>query len=321
MITVAHSFGGVAVRHMDRTDATHKLGGIITVGSPLNGAGIATSMNNGYATEFGINATHQIFRGPSSSLSSVISANVHNGIGILRDILVTLFTQGNQSTRDMALGSSFITTDINASPTSTPKVSIYGNEVSPVHWNFFKSMWGKDVPTIAATVEDVYLAVSIVYGAIGVTQVVMGFWNPALWWNAYLNIWRATEWFAGYSWIHNSEREWDVLIGSNAPAPQQCNTYTGFVCSYSNNANFTNPSCWRTVTSCYTPQMLGKSDGFIACSSQRGLGSNSWAGVPTVEAFNVNHFSEHDKDNATMESKFTAIFRGDYGGYFQTDPR
>ena len=38
-------------------------------------------------------------------------------------------------------------------------------------------------------------------------------------------------------------------------AQSQCYTYTQFVCSYSNNANFTNPSCWQSVTSCFTSQI------------------------------------------------------------------
>ena len=166
-------------------------------------------------------------------------------------------------------------------------------------------------------IDDIILVASVTYAIIGTVQLFINFLNPS----AYLNLWRSYEWLAGHFWIEDSERQWNVLIGSNIPAPVQCNTYTGFVCSYSNNANFTNPNCWQTVTSCYGPQMLGKSDGFIPCSSQIGLGSNSWAGVPTVEAFNVNHSNEHDKDNETMQSKFTAIFRGDYDSYFITAKR
>lgn len=320
MITVAHSFGGVAARHMDRTDATHKLGGIITVGSPLNGAGIASSINSRAFTLFCEDAVLQLSRGLKSTLSIVGAPYIVLGVGaaeIIADILAIVKTSPTQSTQEMAIGSNFITDDINASPTSTPKVSIYGNEVSPVHWNFLKSTTGINFPTIMTVWDDASLAAFVIYGTIGMIELFVNFLNPS----AYLNLWRSYEWLAGHFWIEDSERMWNVLIGSNIPAPVQCNTYTGFVCSYSNNANFMNPSCWQTVTSCYGPQMLGKSDGFIPCSSQIGLGSNSWAGVPTIEAFNVNHSNEHDVNNAEMQSKFAAIFNGTYGDYFKTDPR
>lgn len=323
MITVAHSFGGVAARHMDRTDATHKLGGIITVGSPLNGAGIASSINDGSVAAFGKNALHSLEVGP---LSQFLPMNIASGLlGIINffgDNIITKKGAPNQSTWEMALGSNFITADMNASPTPTPKVSIYGNEVSPVHWNFIASTTGRNnVVAIAQGAEDDYYTLFVVNTVAGTVHGILGFWNPAFWEDAILEFWRAIMWRIGYDWLHDSERMWNVLIGSNIPAPVQCNTYTGFVCSYSNNANFMNPSCWQTVTSCYGPQMLGKSDGFIPCSSQMGLGSNSWAGVPKVEAFNVNHSNEHDKDNVKMQEKFDEVFAGIYGDYFITAKR
>ena len=104
-------------------------------------------------------------------------------------------------------------------------------------------------------------------------------------------------------------------------AQSQCYTYTQFVCSYSNNANFTNPSCWQTVTSCFTSQINTPSDGFIPVASQKGEGSNSWAGVPTVEAVGVNHSEEHNVNNAKMQTTFDEIFAGTYGVYFKIEHR
>jgi hypothetical protein len=80
-------------------------------------------------------------------------------------------------------------------------------------------------------------------------------------------------------------------------------------------------SCWQTRTNCFTSQLTGKSDGFIAANSQTGFSSTSWAGVPQVEALGVNHFEEIDVNNAEMQRKFDAIFRGEKGSYFQTDKR
>jgi pimeloyl-ACP methyl ester carboxylesterase len=65
-IIIGHSMGGAAAR---RLDFTQDVGGIITVGSPLDGAGVATAVNNGAGTAEITNGVNQVGRGPIATFS------------------------------------------------------------------------------------------------------------------------------------------------------------------------------------------------------------------------------------------------------------
>ena len=341
-IAIAHSMGGTAVR---RLDFTTNLGGIITVGSPLDGAGIATAVNNGSATAEIQNGVNQVARGPLSeillvnivsalgiSVTDVIQALINNGVIGSNPLAITPSAFGVGSVNDLQLGGG-ITGDMNQNPTTRPKISIYGNLSSPVHWKMASTALSASGTTIlgqsnvdlaeaASEVEDIYYAAFVLHVGLGVIYSVGGFFQPWLWWLAAVQFWKAYEWKVGYDWLRDSERIWNVIIAANLPSFQsQCFSYTQFVCSYSNNANFMNPSCWQPVTYCFSTVLTGKSDGFIAAGSQAGFNSPSWAGAARVEAFDVNHFQEFDTNSSVMQGTFAAVFNGDYGGYFQTLPR
>jgi hypothetical protein len=329
LITIAHSMGGVAARRVD-LNGQADLGGIITVGAPLSGAGIASSVNNGSATVAVEQGIEQASKGPIAALIPIPVLNniiITEAIDKLRssgtlNLGPNVFGQG--AVTDLQLGGG-ITTDMNANPTNLPKVSIFGNEESPVHWNIATTtakqagiqIGGQDIDlAVAADIaEDVYYTFYVVDMVEGSLAVAFGFWNPWAWLFAAIKFWQADQWKQGYDWFVDSERIWNVLIGSNVAA-NQCFTYQAYICYYPSNSS----SCWQTRTSCNTSQLTGKSDGFIAANSQTGFGSTSWAGVPNVEALGVNHFEEIDANNAVMQTKFAQIFDSQ-GTYFFTNRR
>ena len=222
---------------------------------------------------------------------------------------------------------------MNHLPTARPKISIFGNLSSPVQWkmataavNFSDQapafLKGIDLSDAASRAEDIYNVVYIIHTVNAVSFTVGGFFNPWIWFAAAYEFWKANEWKAGRDWFRDSERIWNVIIGANLPAAQsQCFTYNGFVCSYSNNANFMNPSCWQSVTTCTSVVLTGQSDGFIPAGSQAGLNSPSWVGAVRIEAFDVSHFQEIDVSNAKMQALFAEVWNGNHGDYFQTDFR
>ena len=339
-IAVGHSMGGAALR---RLDFTTNVGGIIAVGAPLDGAGVATAVNSGEGTAQIHNGVNQVSRGPISELailpsvlgirvSSVIEALIAHGVFTNDPLAFNPSTFGEASVNDLQINGG-ITADMNNTPTARPKISIFGNLSSPVQWkmataavNFSNQapafLKGVDLSDAASRAEDIYNVIYIVHTSLAVSFTVGGFFNPIAWFAAAYEFWKANEWQAGRDWFRDSERIWNVIIGANLPSVQtQCFSYNAFVCSYSNNANFMNPSCWQPVTTCIWTVLTGKSDGFIPAGSQAGFNSPSWDGAARVEAFDVSHFQEFDVNNAVMQQRFAEVWNGNHGPYFLTLPR
>jgi pimeloyl-ACP methyl ester carboxylesterase len=332
LITIAHSFGGVVSRHIDLTHQGN-LGGLITVGSPLSGAGIAQSINNGLAAPEMYNGVYQLRRGWNATTSfafsfignavtaffaDLIHLDVNVILSVLSNNYISHFTSINNSTRDMQFNSDLMNAERNLAPTNLPKISIYGNEEGPTSWNYLGSMANKNGPRAANIAHDIYYVLYISCIVAGTILVIEGSWtlNPTHIWRGIELFWVAGEWKAGDDWILDFDRIWNVLIGANIPN-QICWQQQAYICYYPSSSS----SCWQTRTYCITGQLNGQSDGFIPAGSQTGFGSTSWTGVPLVEALGVNHSEEHDKDNFTMQGIFRDIFTGNPVPYFQVDKR
>lgn len=76
-IAVCHSMGGLVTREMQRqlfnSNEQDKFGGLITVGTPHDGAMIAASILNGTADAFTQSACIELSAGPTSSMYTSIS--------------------------------------------------------------------------------------------------------------------------------------------------------------------------------------------------------------------------------------------------------
>lgn len=155
-LAISHSMGGVAVRQVDIWNQG-QWSGIVTMGSPLRGARIANSAQNGTSANFINNAIHQMMRGPNSGTSLALLVP---GAGILLAEGTTLINQilysvnvgqlasqtimngvglVGQTATDLAQGSGYLTS-ISNNYTNTPKILIWGNETDPIFWRTMGSM-------------------------------------------------------------------------------------------------------------------------------------------------------------------------------------
>ena len=139
-IGVGHSLGGLAIRELDRTRTgnNRRLGGLITIGTPNDGAPIVNSIQNGDVTDVMNDACERLSAGPFSEIPyvPVVVQGVSNNIicNILSNNLLDGIFQtqaAGPSPADAAVGSPFLTT-LNSSSPNIPAISIRGNENSPV---------------------------------------------------------------------------------------------------------------------------------------------------------------------------------------------
>ncbi|NJN34962.1 MAG: hypothetical protein HC817_12620 [Saprospiraceae bacterium] len=219
-LVIGHSLGGSIARRLNRIG--RPMGGIITVGSPLEGAPIANALLDGSAANAVQDAIFHLSRGPLADLGFInplITVGGHAvGAVFLPDIIDDALNiddfGGAVTLNDIKVGGLGTTQDKFATFTPTPKVSIWGNEVSPVHWNLLSSSTQQDVVEIADDLSTFYETSFWVHTGIA----AINFWNPAGWWSAFA----AHEWHAGWAWIDDdSERIWNNLIGSDLVA-QHC---------------------------------------------------------------------------------------------------
>ena len=168
-IAIGHSLGGVAIRQANRDD-NGLYGGMITLGSPLDGARLANEVINGRADRFVQQSIAILRRGPIASQSrsawqkfmdtfrAVLSGNPRRIVsGLIRTfgsekILEVLdevssglrqgildnFDPNNPTVRDLAENSDYMTRVRNFRSTQ-PKILAWGNENSPVHVRLLSS--------------------------------------------------------------------------------------------------------------------------------------------------------------------------------------
>jgi len=162
-IAIGHSLGGVALRQVNR-DYDGLYGGMITVGSPLDGARLANEVISGGANRFIQQSVDNLRRGPIASssktgwqqfidiLGDIVSANpvrFYNGLirtygseailDILDDVssgleqgILDNFDPNDPTVRDLAENSNYMR-GIRNFESSQPKILAWGNEDSPVH--------------------------------------------------------------------------------------------------------------------------------------------------------------------------------------------
>jgi pimeloyl-ACP methyl ester carboxylesterase len=326
-LTIGHSFGGVIARHLNNT-GQQTIGGVITVGAPLDGAPVANALSNGTVENAIFNSASILARGPLATLG-LISPILSNGLGVFGANFLSDKTSeflnlnnfgGAATVNDLRVGGSGIEQDKNAAPTSTPKVSIWGNENSPTHWNILGTASGQNVAQIADDLSTVYEIAFYVHLGVGVANI----WNPFGWYS----LWASYEWYGGWQWIDSdSERVWNNLIGSDMVV-QQCVDLTYTYCTFPDSRCAYTPQSWQycmtrctdyTNNVCFNVHNNGISDAFIPAVSQRGDGSRSWRFngqiVPERQALNINHLEEIRPfaENNTILNVFDGIFRVEGG--------
>jgi triacylglycerol esterase/lipase EstA (alpha/beta hydrolase family) len=219
---IGHSMGGLMLRDADRITAngTKKFGGYITVASPNYGAPIANSLLNGSVQNAAENACNKLTDGP---LSQLIPVPFNFLSDLSTDVLCNIFIDNNLiqsfqgspvTNKDLRVGSPTIDA-INDYDTNLPRISIWAEENSPVHWRMLSSqMFGNDTDLvkIAKSVRAVYDGFYIYNKSKAVVSGVLGFFNPYIWGFTALYGYRATQWKKGRNWIDDSENIWSSLI-------------------------------------------------------------------------------------------------------------
>lgn len=329
-IAICHSLGGVVARNLDSrnpsTSTNPFVGGIVTVGSPLDGAPIANALLNGAAFDAINNSANTMARGPLATIGHIFGPlfqfagyDITTSLlpGIISDELQINKFGGLATISDIQVGGSGITAEQTLAPTATPKISIWGNENSPTHWNITATSTKKNVADMAASTSDFYEIHYWFYLARGSGA----WWNAWGWWNFYA----AYEWYAGMDWVDSdSERIWNNIIGSDLVGTQ-CYQEARVFCAPDENC-VDIPRMWGrcpiictpgTSSTCVQVHSNGQSDAWIPASSQRGDGSDSWrvrTGTTTsslvlkIEALGVNHFEEIQATHPIMQGIFNDIF-------------
>ena len=162
-IAVGHSLGGVAIRQVNKDDNS-LYGGMITLGTPLDGARILNQIISGEADKFIQQSLSILRRGPNFSKSKNLFQKLETVIGavlslnssriksafiqvagskIILDIITGIegdfqgtitdsFNPKDPSIQDLAEKSTYMN-GMRSFQSSQPKINAWGNEESPVH--------------------------------------------------------------------------------------------------------------------------------------------------------------------------------------------
>ncbi len=221
-IGIGHSMGGLMIRDLDVNRAVNNklFGGYITVGVPNYGAPIANSLVDGDITAAAQNACSKLASGPVSQFLPLpwgITAGFSTG-SLCNSFLTNDLIQGligsPVSNQDLTEGSPTID-NINANTTNIPRISMWGNEDSPVHWRMFSSrQYGDDTILVnkVASARSLYNGMYLYNGGMAVVYNFFGGFNPFNWFHNLVYSHRALQWKKGRDWIDDSENIWNALI-------------------------------------------------------------------------------------------------------------
>jgi pimeloyl-ACP methyl ester carboxylesterase len=319
-IVIGHSMGGIVARDIDLSNPG-QIGGVISVGTPNNGAAISNSLANGdvdRATNFACNA---LLAGPSSEIPFVgiliqaITPPIICSI-LSEEVVVPLIGgQNNQSAMDLAVGSAVIT-DMAGGTSGIPQISIWGNERSPVHWRLASSMVSNnandvELVNLAEDFRSVYNTFFIGHTSVAIATGILGSLFPPLLAATAKESFSAYQWKRGVRWFDNSEGYWNQLIDCGSTRTETITVYqSGEVdcdcLGYAGSAAWVacvNEYCDPYPVNCtqepihYSVEIIinGASDGFICEDSQIGPVTTE-----IFEARGANHFEEVIHPNVTL---------------------
>lgn len=309
-IYFGHSMGGVVGRDID-VNHTGDFGGIITAGSPLDGARIANATRNGEAQNAIQDGVNRVISGPSSQFGVpfflALGVAVDVAAALALDVLdkFKLRDYGNQGGTDLQEGSGYLTSAVRNTQTATPKIHIYGNEDGPGIWRLASQATSNsnsndehfyvDVAQVAGDVYEVAMWEN--YALAFVSLLTLDFWQAAYF------TFVAVAWSEGMNWWrYDSERDWNHLIGADIAATKtvsftnfnyqgfsNCmNQYAGQQATYEQYIQCQNQNTYQDSYTYYASQN-GQSDAFIKAPSQVGYNSNWSNNATAIEARGVNH--------------------------------
>ncbi|MCK4664107.1 MAG: hypothetical protein KAT68_14665 [Bacteroidales bacterium] len=329
-IAVGHSMGGLMIRDVDRLTGTSKrFGGLITVATPNYGAPIANSLIAGSVVNAAANACNKLGAGPIAQLFSLPWNIIGNNIStnyICKLFIENNFIQDLQNTsttkNDLRVGSSTIN-KINSHNTTIPRISIWAQENSPVHWRMLSSerSEGANDTELISTVNNVRGVYNFYYTYNITRSINTSWWNPLL---SAMYLYRANRWKKGRDWIDNSESVWNSLIKTTRV---ETHTYSHweYRCVYYWGDRVIDPNdCewkWVLVTTTQYVTVNYPSDGLLPEYTQK------LKGIPGGNIYRVlgaNHLEVRDMSNCPRDNtkiKFNEIWTRPYWDFFHTEKR
>jgi len=342
---VGHSLGGLVLRNQERM-GYNRVGGLITVNTPNYGAQILESVDDGSVINAANSGTSMLTAGPLSEIGNPV---LQLGAGLVSSGLSSwLFSNrifndlgsngGNAMHVDLKPNSTALN-NINSYNSSLPRISMWGNETSPVHWRLVSStmpsnstFYNADLDIsavlIATRVRGFYQSHFINHIALAIACSVGGFWNPYCWWQVAVHTFRAVMWKQGANWMDNSEAIWCSLIKTTRQEEHQfweqvfvpdsdydeCLTYLDEDYPYAYDCGTFE---WQWVT--HTVPVTYPSDGFLAKYTQ--IMKNNPTPNNEYEILGANHFEvlnmstnlENGLIRDNTRTKLNEIFnRGDF---------
>lgn len=345
-LAIGHSMGGIVSRNLDRT--THstlkRFGGIITVTSSNAGAYIANSQLNGSVAKASENALAALGAGFLAE-GLLVTAYFPSFSGIILNYVLSPYlistllridlddSFGTTVTNnDLKVGST-VMNSINNYESTIPRISMWANEQSPVHWRLFSShlyanegQAPDDKPLVdyMNMVKSYYLDRANQFEIMAIAAGFVGNWIESA---RLSNL--AAKYKRGYRWMVNSEMIWATLIKS-----YKVETYTytielllcdqpydDFGFDHQGHGDDGGTNCqWITTTFTCNVIIQTPSDGLISKESQL------LTDIPTGNVYeikNANHFSVRNMsykgqggDNTYKE--FDKIWKRNYPDFFNT---
>jgi hypothetical protein len=340
---IGHSMGGLMLRDADRITAngTKKFGGYITVASPNYGAPISNSLLDGSVEKAAQNACNKILDGPLAQVFSLPWGIISNlGTDFLCNILISnKLVQNLQGTpvtnEDLKLGSPTIDA-INDYDTNLPRISIWAEENSPVHWRMISSqLYSNDIKFVNMVnrARGIYNGFYTYNTSLAVVTGVLGFLNPLAWGATALYAYRATQWKKGRNWIDDSENIWSSLIKTTRSEPETYWVNTWIPCPYPPGKEMhersvkrvPDPDCgeWKWVQRTRYISVNYPSDGLLPKYTQE-LQDIPFSNRYKVEGANHLEVRNMTTDgNGVDETKdvFNLIFNRAFPDFFRTEKR
>lgn len=342
-IAVGQSSGGLVARQMDKknqnTSQADAFGGFITTDTQNSGAYFVNAFQNGELEGFFTDFCREVFTEP---LEVYFLSPLDNGLcdGLFGLLESNLGDFTDPIVDDFKVGADFIT-DINAFQTDKPRVAIWGNEESPVHWRLLSSGANRPftLPINDGTndgdeelvetmlgIQNLEYVVGYFFLNAGISKLIAGGFIPELSIPAVACMATGIEFLQGANWLKNSETAWLELIDANGVSYHAEESLV-FICVDELEEIATqdptgdgpgyhelyemlqcDPECWEMTVISVPIYSHGANDGILNKSTQQLFGD----GVANLEAVGTNHF-EAVNHKSVMDA-MSSVFNGDIEG-------
>ena len=344
---IGHSMGGLMIRDIDRLTPINvkRFGGYITVATPNYGAPIANSLLDGDVTSAASNACNKLIAGPAAQLFglpwTIVNNITNNDIcgSFIDDDLIQGLQGSPVTNNDLRVGSATIDS-INNYATNIPRISIWAEENSPVHWRLISSTISNNDTEWISIANDARSVYNSHYANNFALAIAHAFIDPV---GAALFSYRATEWKKGRDWIDDSETIWSSLIKTTRTEQETYWEEIWEPCPYppnyppppaanpnGNNAialKSVDPDCgewvWQELTRYVTVNY--PSDGFLPKYTQIMVDNPTpdnvfhVLGANHTEVRNMSNSTLNGQPNDATKDRFDEIFNRPEPDFFHTD--